>query len=54
MHRVIRPSIMNSHRQPAQPLVPPKCKIAKARSEVTMDVTERLVQNKLVNESARV
>jgi len=42
--RVMRPSIRNSQRQPAQPATPRRCRRAKARREVTMVVADRVVQ----------
>ncbi len=48
MLKVMRPSMRNSHRQPAHPLTPPRCRMAKARSEVVMVVIERVVQKKLL------
>jgi hypothetical protein len=45
--RVISPSIRKSHRHPAQPLTPLRWKMAKARSDVTIEVTDKLVQKKL-------
>lgn len=45
--RVIMPSIKKSQRQPAQPWTPSRWKMAKARREVTIPVTERVAQKKL-------
>ena len=47
MVRVMRPSIRKSQRQPAQPATPRRWRRAKARREVTIVVTERVVQKKL-------
>jgi len=44
MVRVIRPSIRNSHRHPAQPLMPRRWRTANARSEVMIVVRESVVQ----------
>jgi hypothetical protein len=47
IERVINPSMRNSHCQPAQPFTPLKWNTAKAKREVTIDVTESDVQKKL-------
>lgn len=46
--RVIMPSMRKSQRQPAQLCTPSRWKMAKARREVTIPVTERVAQKKLL------
>lgn len=41
---VITPSIRKSQRQPARPWTPSRWNMAKARSEVTIEVTDRVDQ----------
>ena len=47
--RVIIPSMKKSQRQPAQPWTPSRWKMAKARREATIPVTERVAQKKLLD-----